>query len=129
MIFASVALFKRGGKLSFKPPRKIETTDPTQARKSAIRYWRGNIQSPDTLHRVFIARAVQGRVEIHERPAARSSHPWVKYQITQADIHEPHIQALANEIGAKFEPDPVPATLVINNWIYRRDGQATQEEL
>lgn len=52
--FASVVLFKREGVTWFKPPRKERPEALTQARKAAMRFWRGNLSEGDALVRVIL---------------------------------------------------------------------------
>lgn len=123
--FASVALFKRGGKINFKPPRKERSDTVTQARKSAIRYWRGNIAGDDVLTRVLVVREIAGSLEISERgPLAGADRPWTTYTVdTARAAKEPHLAACMKEIG--IDPDDVPVAvpdvLVINGNVYRRE--------
>ena len=123
--FASVALFKRSGKINFKPPRKERSDTVTQARKSAIRYWRGNIAAPDILTRVLLVREFGGRIEISERgPQTGAERPWTLYTLDTAKAaQEPHLAACMKEIGIDADEAPVavPDVLVINGNVYRRE--------
>lgn len=123
--FASVALFKRAGKTNFKPPRKERPTAVTQARKSAIRYWRGNIAGDDVLSRVLVVREFAGSLEISERgPSTGADRPWTTYTVDMAKAaKEPHLAACMREIGISGDDVPVavPDVLVINGFVYRRE--------
>jgi hypothetical protein len=123
--FASVALFKRAGKLTFKPPRKERSDTATQARKSAIRFWRGNIGGDDVLTRVIVVREFGGMLEISERGGAvGAERPWTTHRIDLAiAAREPHLAACMREIAidATDVQPPVPDVLVINGFTYRRE--------
>lgn len=123
--YASVALFKRAGKINFKPPRKERSTTATQARKSAIRYWRGNIGGDDVLTRVLLVREVGGQIEVSERgPATGADRPWMAYTVDMARaLKDTHLAACMREIGVSGADVPVevPDVLVINGMVYRRE--------
>ncbi len=77
--FASVALFgNSNGDVVFKPPRKERPTNLTQARKAAMRYWRGRA-GDDTLMCVIVVREFAGRLEMSERAADTNSRPWREF--------------------------------------------------
>lgn len=122
--FASVALFRRDGKLTFKAPRKERPQEATQARKAAIRFWRGNLNDDDKLLKVIVLREVDGVLEISERgPGQLRDRAWVSFTIDVAAAHEPHIAACLRELGIdpQAAPAPMPDVLVINGATYRRD--------
>jgi hypothetical protein len=123
--FASVAVFRREGKLTFKPPRKEPHENVTQARKSAARFWRGNIAEPDKLAKVVLVQVSGSTVQIAER-AANAGHdrPWLVYhrQVQEA-FGEAHIAACLAELGVdpQVAPAAMPDILEINGVIYRRE--------
>lgn len=123
--FASVALFKRDGKLTFKAPRKEPHDTVTQARKSASRYWNGNIAAPDKLMKIILVQVTGPVATIHERAVnSGHDHPWLRegLQLASAAI-QPHLAACLNELGvdATKAPTPLPDILEVNGVIYRRD--------
>lgn len=120
--FASVALFHRDNAVKFRPPRKEPCQDKTQARKSASRYWRGNIVEPDALTKIFLVQHDGGTVYVCER--ATSGQSWVEYRLDpDKAIKTPHIAACLAELGIDpaDAPPPMPDVLEINGIIYRRD--------
>lgn len=123
--FASIALFKRNGAIVFKPPRKERPADVTQARKAAMRYWRGALASGDVLSKVIVLREAQGRLEISERASNGGvDKPWIGFNAEIATAaREPHLAACMAELGiaAGDMPPPLPDVLVINGFTYRRD--------
>lgn len=120
-LFASVALFQRGGKTVFKPARKEATPLMTQARKSAARFWNGNIAAPDKLTAIFVVQCSGQIVSVSERGLARS---WIEYSLTVAEaVKQAHLAACLGELGidpAAASP-PMPETLEINGVIYKRE--------
>jgi hypothetical protein len=124
-LFASVAVFQRDGKIRFKPPRKEPNNDKTQARKSAVRYWRGNIAEPDVLSKVILVQASGPLILVSERAArGRRDKPWVDYHLYHAEAaKQAHIAACLTELGVDPEavPPPLPETLEINGVVYRRE--------
>lgn len=123
--FASVALFRRDGSIKFKPPRKERPDDLTQARKAAMRFWRGNLGEGDTLVKLIVMREFSGRLQISERAHnAGLDKPWVDFQADiSSAMKEPHLAACVGELGidpAKAQPS-LPDTLEINGIIYRRE--------
>lgn len=124
-IFASVALFKRDGAIRYRPPRKEPSDTETQARKSAARYWRGNIAEPDVLSKVVLVSAAGRLVTISERPInAARGRPWVTWTAHPLEAaKQPHIAACLAELGVDpaAAPPPMPDTLEINGVIYRRE--------
>ena len=120
--FCSIALFSRNGSVVFKPPRKERPVDITQARKSAMRHWRGRMKEGEKLLRVVIVREVNGLLEVSE--CAGRGKPWYQYthQVSAA-ISEPHIAAAVNELGVDADklPPPMPDVIEINGFTYRRD--------
>ena len=123
--FASVALFRRDGSTVFKAPRKEPNADKTQARKSASRYWRGNIAEPDGLTRIILVQVTGQLIYVAERAAVGGlDRPWVEYHLDHAAAAKtPHIAACLAELGvdASAAPPPLPDTLEINGVIYRRE--------
>jgi len=122
--FASVAIFKRGGKSAFKPPRKERSDTVTQARKSAIRYWRGNISGDDALTRVLVVREFAGKLEVSERGPVTSDRPWTTYTVDLARAaKDGPLAACMREIGIGAEDAEavLPDVLVINGATYRRE--------
>lgn len=124
-LFASVALFRRGDGIVFKAPRKEAGQDKTQARKSAARYWRGNIVEPDVLTKIILVHTIGPLTVIAERSvSAGRDNPWVEFQRYHADAaKQPHIAACLAELGIDpaAAPPPMPDTLEINGIIYRRE--------
>lgn len=124
-LFASVALFQRGGKIVFKAPRKEPNASRTQARKSAARYWRGNITEPDTLSKVILVQASGQTVTVSERSVnAGRDKPWTDIRLhPQEAAKQAHIAACLAELGVDPEaaPPPLPETLEINGVVYRRE--------
>ena len=121
--FASVALFKRNGSVVFKPPRKETPPDTTQARKAAIRFWRGRATNGDKLVKVFVVRELGGRLEVSERDDATRGN-WRRFVMDfAAASREAHLEAAMSEVGmnADSAPPTVPDVLVINGFTYRRD--------
>lgn len=119
--FASVALFKRGGNTVFKPARKEASPEKTQARKSASRFWNGNIVEPDKLTRLFVVEMRGQMVDVSERGHARS---WIEYSLTTAEAaKQAHLAACLGELGVDpaAAPPPMPDVLEINGVIYRRE--------
>jgi hypothetical protein len=120
--FASVALIRRNGSVVFKPPRKERPDDLTQARKAAVRYWRGNLAAGDALVKVIIVREFAGKLEISESARAGS---WIGNVAEIATAaREPHIAACLGELGIDATADAAPAVpdvLTINGFTYRRD--------
>lgn len=123
-MFASVAVFKREGQLQFKPPRKEPHGDQAQARKSAARYWSGNIASPDKLQKIVLVRTDGSLASIAERPTnASRDRPWIEFtrQISEA-ANDPVVAACLAELGVdpSTKPPPIPEELTINGALYRR---------
>ncbi len=125
--YASVALFRRGTALQFKPPRRERHADESQARKAASRYWAGNIQEPDRLTKIMLVRKRPGAaiIDIAERtPSSRRDKPWAVYSLDAAKAFEnPALAAALAEIGVSRNaaPAPLPDILEINGVIYRRE--------
>lgn len=119
--FASVALIRRNGKTVFKPPRKERPADVTQARKAAVRYWRGAMSNGDVLAKVIVLREFAGKLEISESATLGA---WTGHAAEIATAaREPHLAACLGELGilATDAAPPVPDVLVINGFTYRRD--------
>lgn len=123
--FASVALFIRDGRLTFKPPRKEPHDNPTQARKSAARYWNGNIGLPDKLVKIVLVQASGSTVIVSERAMNNGrDRPWISFhkQAREA-FNDAHLAACLNELGVdpRSTPAVLPDVLEINGAIYRRE--------
>ncbi|HEY5797689.1 MAG TPA: hypothetical protein VIU82_22015 [Bosea sp. (in: a-proteobacteria)] len=119
--FASIALFRRNGSVVFKPARKESSAEKTQARKSASRYWNGNIVEPDVLVKLVVVQATGRAVTISERQGGRD---WLEYTIDTAEAaKQPHVAACLAELGvdAASAPAAMPDVLEINGAIYRRE--------
>jgi hypothetical protein len=124
-LFASVALFRRKDAIVFKAPRKEPSAEKTQARKSAARFWKGNISEPDVLTKVFLIQATPAMIHVSERAGNTGrDKPWVEYALAPAvAMKSAHLAACLNELGFDLEaaPPPMPETLEINGVIYRRE--------
>lgn len=124
-LFASIALFRRGGEIVFKPPRKEPSDTRTQARKSAARFWNGNITEPDVLSKVILVEAGGPLIRISERAVTGGrDRPWVDFHLHPGEAaKQSHIAACLAELGVDPEsgPPPLPETLEINGVIYRRE--------
>lgn len=124
-LFASVALIKRKDGIVFKAPRKEPSDTATQARKSAARFWNGNVAAPDVLTKIIVVNAVGPTTIISERPAnGRRDQPWVEYRRQHRDAaKQSHVAACLNELGIDVNaaPPAMPETLEINGVIYRRE--------
>lgn len=121
--FASVALFRRDGKMTFRPARREAGTTATQARKSAARHWRNVIAEPDKLITVMTV-SVSGNVAaISERRMSSPRQPWLEYSTPLPEITQPHVLACISELGIDHTaaPPAMPDVLEINGYIYRRD--------
>lgn len=124
-LFASVALFRRGDGIVFKPPRKEPSPNKTQARKSASRFWTGNITEPDRLNKIVLVQPIGQTIYVCERAInARRDRPWLEFRIDAAEaFKQPHLAACLHELGvdAAQAPPSLPETLEINGMIYRRE--------
>lgn len=123
--FASVALFRRDGKLTFRAPRKEAPDSETQARKASARYWNGATRSPDKLVKTVLVRVRPGAaiVDVAERSMHRPREPWVTFALDTAEaVKQPHLAACLAELGVDIGavPPPLPDTLEINGAIYVR---------
>lgn len=119
--FASVALFRRNGSVVFKSPRKESSAEKTQARKSASRFWNGNIVEPDRLVKVVLVQSTGRGVTVSERQDGRD---WLEHTIAPADAaKQPHVAACLAELGvdAASVPAALPDVIEINGVIYRRE--------
>lgn len=123
--FASVALIRRNGNIVFKPPRKEQPTEATQARKAAMRFWRGGLANGDALVKVIVVREFGGRLHIGERANGGSAEkPWIEYERDiPGAMGEPHLAACVSELGIDpaSAPPPMPDVLEINGVVYRRE--------
>lgn len=124
-LFASVALFKRNNGVAFKSPRKETGETVTQARKTAARFWNGNITTPDVLTKIIVVHTIGPLTVISERPAnGRRDQAWVEYRRYHRDAAKlPHVAACLAELGVDIDEEPpaMPETLEINGVIYRRE--------
>lgn len=122
-LYASVALFRRDGKIAYRPPRKEASAEVTQARKSASRFWSGNISAPDRLTRIIVTRADGPVIRVSERVMHAGAREWVEFTLQPRQAAEqPHLAACMAELGidpSRAAP-PVPDELEINGAIYRR---------
>lgn len=124
--FASVALFRRDGKMTYRMPRKEAPDNETQARKASARYWNGAIRQPDKLVKTVLVRVRPGApsiVDLAERDMTRPRTPWVNYSLDMAEaIKQPHIGVCLAELGVDTSaaPPPLPDVLEINGAIYVR---------
>lgn len=120
--FCSVALIRRDGEIVFRRPRKERPSIATQARKAAARHWNKALSPGDQLVKLVVLRERDGLIEIAER--APSTTVWADYTASAQEASKsPHLAACLGEIGVTgdFAPPPVPDTLVINGFVYRRD--------
>ncbi|MGJ5032290.1 hypothetical protein ACQR1I_36010 [Bradyrhizobium sp. HKCCYLS2038] len=123
--FASVALFRRDGATVFKAPRKEPSGHKTQARKSASRFWRGNIGGADVLTKIVLVQQSGSAIQIAERATVNGQdRPWVEYRLDHAEaLKAPHLAACLAELGVdpSAAPPAMPDVLEINGVIYRRE--------
>lgn len=124
-IFVSLALFKRAGQLTYRPPR-IEASDSlTQARKAAARFWTANITDPDKIQRVYVLSVDRGLIQVSEcKPRDGKANLWVNYMKQPGELAaEAHMAAGLSELGVDVEsaPTPLPDVLEINGVVYRRE--------
>ncbi len=120
-LYASVALFRREGRMTFKAPRKEASGIVTQARKSASRFWNAAIQEPDKLMKTAVVHCTGNTAHIAENSGTRR---WVEYKLSLAEAAtQPHLAACLVELGvdAKKAPPPMPDVLEINGVVYRRE--------
>ena len=119
--FATVALFRRNGQMTFRPAVKQVQDNLTQARKSSARLWQGAIKAPDKLVRIIVVHGDAQRIGLSERtPAGR----WVETFIpATVAAEQPHLLACLKELGIDpgTVPPPLPDVIEINGVIYRRD--------
>ena len=119
--FATVALFRRAGQMTFRQPVKQVQDNLTQARKSAARLWQGAIKAPDKLARIIVVHGDAQRIGLSERtPAGR----WVETFIpATVAAEQPHLAACLKELGIDLagSPPPLPEVIEINGILYRRD--------
>lgn len=124
-LFASVALFRRKDSIVFKAARKEPNRDKSQARKSASRYWTGNIIEPDVLTKIILVQCAGPLIRVAERAAyGGKDRPWVEYNLQHAEaLKQSHIAACLAELGVDpaAAPPPLPETLEINGVVYRRE--------
>jgi len=122
--YASTCLFKRDDQLRFRSARRENSTEETQARKSATRFWRNVIKQPDTLEKIVIVRVQAGSpvLEIAERDPVGRSWRLAKMEISLA-AEEPHLMSCLEALGVdpKASPPPMPDVMEINGFIYKRE--------
>jgi len=124
--FASVALFSRDGRMTFRPPRKEASDTVTQARKSAARHWNNAIKLPDKIGKVILVSHRRGTsiIDLSERDMRKPRSAWIDYSLEIVDaIRQANIQACMIELGITPDtaPPPLPDILTINGAIYRRE--------
>lgn len=120
-LFASVALFRREGRMTFKAPRKEASSVVTQARKSASRFWNAAIIEPDKLAKIVVVHCVGQIAHVAENSGGRR---WVEYSLSYSEAAaQPHLAACLGELGidASKAPPVLPDVLEINGAIYRRE--------
>lgn len=124
-IYVSLALFKRAGQLTFRPPRKEAPGSLTQARKAAARFWSAAIVDPDKIQRVYVLSVNRGLIEVSEcKPRGGRSNFWVSYTKQPGELAaESHMAAALTELGVDVEsaPLPLPDVLEVNGVLYRRE--------
>ena len=119
--FATVALFRRNGVMTFRPPTKLVLDNLTQARKSAARHWQGVIREPDRLARIIVMHGDGQRMGISERSVAGR---WVETFIpATVAAEQPHLAACMKELNIDpgAVPPAMPDVIEINGVTYRRD--------
>lgn len=119
--FATVALFRRNGQMTFRHPVKQVQENLTQARKSSARLWQGAIKEPDKLVRIIVVHGDAQRIGLSERTQAGR---WVETFIpASVAAEQPHLAACLKELG--IDPGavspPLPDVIEINGAIYRRE--------
>lgn len=119
--FATVALFRRNGQMTFRQPVKHVQDNLTQARKSAARLWQGAIKATDKLARIIVVHGDAQRIGLSERtPAGRWTETFIPAAVA---AEQPHLAACLKELGINPEalPPPLPDVIEINGAIYRRE--------
>lgn len=120
-VFATTALFRRNGQMTFRQPVKIVLDNLTQARKSAARLWQGAIRQPDKLARIIVVHGDAQRIGLSERtPAGR----WVETFIpATVAAEQPHLAECLKVLGIDLTSaqPPLPDVIEINGILYRRD--------
>lgn len=120
--YASVAVFKRDGNTVFRAPRREASTEKTQARKSASRFWKGAISAPDKLVKIVVVTRERNHIVVSER--RQPGRGWIEFEADAAQISaQTHLSACLAELGidAASAPAPLPDFLEINGAIYRRE--------
>lgn len=120
-LYASAALFRRDGRMTFRSPRKEASAIVTQARKSASRFWRNSVRDPDKLAKVVVVSCQDNVAHVAEHTGGRQ---WVEYAMTVSEAaQQPHLAACLVELGvdAAKAPPALPDTLEINGIVYRRE--------
>lgn len=122
--FASVALFRRNGQMTFRAPIRRSYENLTQARKSAARVWNGSIRSPDKINRVIVVCPGAKGLHVSERAINGAFSDWTEQVMSPAEaVRQPHLSACMEALG--IDPSqaapPMPDVLEINGVIYRRE--------
>lgn len=124
-LYVSLAVFKRGGQLTFRPPRKEAPDTLTQARKAAARFWAATIVDPDKIQRVYVLSVNRSLIEVSEcKPSGGRSNLWINYAKQPGELaQEGHFAAALSELGIDIEraPAPLPDVLEVNGVVYRRE--------
>lgn len=119
--FATVALFRRNGQMTFRQPVKQVQENITQARKASARLWNAAIKAPDRLSRIIVVHGDAQRVGLSERTTAGR---WTETFIpATVAAEQPHLLACLKELGIDpgAVPPPLPDVIEINGVVYRRD--------
>lgn len=122
--FASVALFRRNGQMTFRAPMRQNHDNVTQARKAASRVWNGAIRAPDKLVKIVVVHREGLLVNVSEKAISAPSGQWIQDFLPPAKAAEqPHLAACLKELGINPAemPPPMPDVLEINGAIYRRE--------
>jgi hypothetical protein len=124
-LYVSLAVFKRNGVPTFRPPRKEAPDTLTQARKAAARYWSASIVEPDKIHAIYVMAVNRGLIDVSEcNPRVARRSPWVSYTKQAGELaEEGHFAAALTELGIDIEraPSPLPDVLEVNGVLYRRE--------
>lgn len=117
--FATVALFRRDGVLTYRPPLKLVLDNLTQARKSAARHWMGTIRNPDKVSRIIVLSGDSRTLSLSERAATGQ---WIETQIpTGVALQQAHLAACLPLLMIEKPQAALPDVLEINGAIYRRE--------
>ncbi len=106
-------------------PRARSRARTRPRRKSASRFWRGNIVEPDVLTKIILVQHDGRTVYVAERATvAGQDRPWVEFRLdADTALKTQHIAACMSELGIDPAdvPPPMPDVLEINGVIYRRE--------